>query len=57
MQNKVGFIGLGQMGKWMALNLVRSSIDLMVYDINAGAVLFHVHARDAHQQPTLDINT
>ena len=23
---------------------------------DAGAVLFHVHARDAHQQPTLDIN-
>jgi 3-hydroxyisobutyrate dehydrogenase-like beta-hydroxyacid dehydrogenase len=54
MLNKVGFIGLGQMGKWMALNLVRSSIDLMVYDINAGAMEFLVEqgarpAKDARQ--------
>jgi 3-hydroxyisobutyrate dehydrogenase-like beta-hydroxyacid dehydrogenase len=32
MQAKVGFIGLGQMGKWMALNLVNQGFDLTVFD-------------------------
>lgn len=42
MLKKVGFIGLGQMGKWMALNLVHNNFDLTVYDINAGAMEFLV---------------
>lgn len=37
---KVGFVGLGQMGKWMALNLVKAGFDLTVYDIDARAVEF-----------------
>ena len=31
---KIGFIGLGQMGKWMASNLVNCGFDLSVFDIN-----------------------
>ena len=42
MRKKIGFIGLGQMGKWMALNLVYNNFDLTVYDINAGAMDFLV---------------
>jgi len=33
MQEKVGFIGLGNMGKPMAINLARAGLDLMVYDL------------------------
>ena len=42
MQKTVGFIGLGQMGKWMALNLIKNDFDLTVYDIDAGAMDFLV---------------
>lgn len=35
---KVGFIGLGRMGKSMALNLRKKGFDLLVYDINGKAV-------------------
>jgi 4-hydroxybutyrate dehydrogenase / sulfolactaldehyde 3-reductase len=35
---KVGFIGLGRMGRGMALNLCRKGFKLVVYDINARAV-------------------
>lgn len=35
---KVGFIGLGQMGKWMALNVLKAGFDLTVYDISEAAV-------------------
>ncbi len=35
---KVGFIGLGQMGKGMALNLRKNDFPLTVYDINPAAV-------------------
>ncbi len=35
---KVGFIGLGRMGRGMALNLCRKGFELVVYDINARAV-------------------
>ena len=35
---KIGFIGLGQMGKWMALNLVKSRFDLSVFDIKPEAM-------------------
>jgi 3-hydroxyisobutyrate dehydrogenase-like beta-hydroxyacid dehydrogenase len=38
--NKIGFIGLGQMGKWMALNVLKAGFDLTVFDIDAGAVQF-----------------
>jgi 3-hydroxyisobutyrate dehydrogenase len=34
---KVGFIGLGRMGQGMARNLVKSGVDLVVYDMNADA--------------------
>src|SRR5882757_8414419 len=30
---KAGFIGLGQQGKYLAINLVEAGYDLMVYDI------------------------
>ncbi len=42
MLKTVGFIGLGQMGKWMALNLLKNNFDLTVYDINPRAVEFLV---------------
>ena len=35
---KIGFIGLGQMGKWMASSLVKSGFDLSVFDINPEAM-------------------
>lgn len=35
---KVGFVGLGNMGRPMASNLARKGFDLSVYDINAAAV-------------------
>ena len=40
MQKKIGFIGLGQMGKWMSLNLVKAGFDVWVMDIDPGAVKF-----------------
>jgi 3-hydroxyisobutyrate dehydrogenase-like beta-hydroxyacid dehydrogenase len=39
---KIGFIGLGQMGKWMASNLVKRGFDLSVFDINPEAMAFLV---------------
>ena len=38
MDKKIGFIGLGQMGKWMALNLVKDGFDTTVFDLNPEAV-------------------
>ena len=38
MDKTIGFIGLGQMGKWMALNLVKRHFDLTVFDINQEAM-------------------
>ncbi len=35
---KIGFIGLGQMGKWMASNLAKCEFDLSVFDINPQAM-------------------
>lgn len=35
---KVGFVGLGIMGKPMVLNLLKAGIDTTVYDVNAKAV-------------------
>ena len=34
MTEKYGFIGLGNMGKPMAMNLARSGVDLTVYDLD-----------------------
>ena len=33
MTMKVGFVGLGQMGKWMASDLVKPKFNLTVFDI------------------------
>jgi len=38
MSKKIGFIGLGQMGKWMAVNLVKAGFDTTVFDLNQAAV-------------------
>src|SRR5438309_10225184 len=35
---KIGFIGLGRMGKPMASNLRKKGFELIVHDVNAGAV-------------------
>ena len=40
MAMKVGFIGLGQMGKWMASNLLKQQFDLTVFDLDQAAVAF-----------------
>lgn len=37
MEKKIGFIGLGQMGKWMALNLNKHGFNLTVTDIDPAA--------------------
>lgn len=37
-KTKVGFIGLGQMGRWMALNVMRAGFDLTVFDVRPQAV-------------------
>jgi 3-hydroxyisobutyrate dehydrogenase-like beta-hydroxyacid dehydrogenase len=38
METEIGFIGLGQMGKWMALNLIRKGFSLLVYDLRKEAM-------------------
>ena len=38
MDNKLGFIGLGQMGRWMALNLIRKGYRVIVFDIDSDAM-------------------
>jgi 3-hydroxyisobutyrate dehydrogenase-like beta-hydroxyacid dehydrogenase len=40
MKKKIGFIGLGEMGKWMALNMMKSGLDLTVFDIDPRAMTF-----------------
>ena len=42
MNKKVGFIGLGNMGKWMALNMMKAGFDLTVFDADPKAVKFVV---------------
>ncbi|MBU2054252.1 MAG: NAD-binding protein [Proteobacteria bacterium] len=37
---KIGFIGLGTMGKWMALNMLKAGFPMRVYDINPAPVEF-----------------
>ena len=38
MSKKVGFIGLGAMGRWMSANLLKAGYSLNVYDLNQEAV-------------------
>ena len=40
MTARIGFIGLGTMGKWMALNMMKAGFPLKVYDIDPAAVAF-----------------
>jgi len=49
MKRKIGFIGLGAMGKHMAKNLVKAGYDLTVYDLNSQPVkeLVSVGAKEA----------
>lgn len=42
MTAKIGFLGLGTMGKWMARNMLKAGYALRVYDINPAAVDFLV---------------
>ena len=42
MTAKIGFIGLGTMGKWMALNMLKAGFAMRVYDINPAPVEFLV---------------
>ena len=34
MTDTIGFVGLGQMGKWIALNMIKAGYDVTVYDLN-----------------------
>ena len=38
MVTKIGFIGLGQMGRWMALNLIQKGYGVTVFDIDPDAL-------------------
>ena len=38
MNKKIGFAGLGQMGRWMALNLIKNGFPVIVYDISEAAM-------------------
>jgi 3-hydroxyisobutyrate dehydrogenase-like beta-hydroxyacid dehydrogenase len=40
MTTKIGFIGLGTMGKWMASNMLKAGFGMKVYDISPTAVKF-----------------
>ncbi|PJC76758.1 MAG: NAD(P)-dependent oxidoreductase [Syntrophobacterales bacterium CG_4_8_14_3_um_filter_58_8] len=40
MTAKIGFIGLGTMGKWMALNMLKAGFPVRAYDINPAAAQF-----------------
>ncbi len=40
MDKRIGFIGLGQMGKWMAINLVKAGFEVWIQDIDPEAVAF-----------------
>ena len=39
---KIGFVGLGQMGKWMAGNIAKQGFDITVFDIDSAAMDFPV---------------
>lgn len=53
--DKIGFVGLGQMGRWMARNILKAGFDLCVYDIAPEAVQFLVShgARSAATLPEI----
>jgi len=40
MIKRIGFIGLGQMGKWMARNVMKAGFDLTVFDVDSEAIRF-----------------
>jgi 3-hydroxyisobutyrate dehydrogenase-like beta-hydroxyacid dehydrogenase len=40
MNKKVGLVGLGTMGKWMALNVMKAGFDLTVFDIDQQVMNF-----------------
>lgn len=40
MSKKIGFIGLGEMGKWMAVNMTQKGFPVTVHDLNPEAVSF-----------------
>ena len=40
MERKIGFIGLGEMGKWMACNVAQAGFNLTVFDMKPDAVTF-----------------
>ena len=40
MKQRVGFIGLGQMGKWMALNVMKAGFNLTVFDAQPEAMKY-----------------
>ena len=49
----IGFIGLGIMGKPMAVNLLKKGYELFVYDLGADKVEYLV-TQGAHRAPSLD---
>ena len=55
MKEKIGFIGLGTMGKWMALNMMKAGFSLRVYDINPAAVQFLAGQGAAAAQSPADV--
>ena len=55
MTTKIGFIGLGTMGKWMALNMLKAGFAMRVYDINPAAVEFLVKAGAAAGTSPADV--
>lgn len=52
---KIGFIGLGIMGKPMAMNLIKAGYSLTVYDINPGPVKEVVAAGAAEGSSSSDV--
>ena len=52
---KIGFIGLGIMGKPMALNLIKAGYSLTVYDVNTAAVKEVVAAGAAEGTSSADV--
>ncbi|RLC14867.1 MAG: NAD(P)-dependent oxidoreductase [Deltaproteobacteria bacterium] len=52
MMRRIGFIGLGQIGKWMALNFLKAGYQICVNDIDSRAVEFLVeNGADAGRTP------
>ena len=51
MEKKIGFVGLGHMGRWMALNLVKAGFEVAVLDLDPQAVGF-LTAQGARAAPS-----